>query len=73
MQELGFFLFFLAYWFVIPYALGTLFFNRLKKKWKGLGSGKGAMRFIAFLVLLLCALVGWLIEMLALKGILMML
>lgn len=73
MQELGFILFFLAYWFLIPYLIGTLFFKRLKKKWSWLGNGKKGVRVIAYLVFLLCALVGWLIEMLVLTGIKMML
>lgn len=73
MQELGYILFFLAVWFVVPYILGSLLFKVLKKKWKWLnGSGKGH-RFFAFLVLLLCALVGWFLEYLALTGVKMML
>lgn len=73
MQELGYILFYLAYWFVIPYWLGSLFFKRLKKKWSGLGSGSRGMRIVAFLVLLLCALMVWLLEMLVIQGIVMML
>lgn len=73
MQELGYILFFLAVWFVVPYVLGTLFFRRLKKKWKLLGGKKVAERMISFFVFLLCALVGWFIEMIVLTGIKMML
>lgn len=73
MQQLGFILFFLAYWFVIPYLLGTLFFKRLAKKWRWLVSGNKGVRIMSYLVFLLCALVGWLIEMLVLTGVKMML
>jgi hypothetical protein len=73
MQELGYIVFFLAYWFVIPYLLGTLFFKRLAKKWRWLVSGKKMVRVAAYVVFLLCALVGWLIEMLVLTGVKMML
>lgn len=73
MQELGYILFFLAVWFVIPYVLGSMFFKRLKKKWSWLGgSGKG-QRIVGFSVFLLCALVGWFIEYLVLIGVKMML
>lgn len=73
MQELGYILFFLAVWFVVPYLLGTLFFKKLKKKWSWLG-GKSVMhRIIAFIVFLLCALVGWFGEYLVFTGIKMML
>lgn len=73
MQELGYILFFLAAWFVIPYVLGSLLFKRLKKKWSWLGgSGKG-QRIFGFLVFLLCALTGWLFEYLVLTGVAMML
>jgi hypothetical protein len=69
MAEVGYVLFFLATWFVIPYLLGRLFFKFLKKRWKVFGKEKGAARFINYGVFLLCALVGWLIEMLVLTGI----
>lgn len=73
MQELGYILFFLAVFFVIPYIVGSWFFKRLKKKWSWLGgSGKG-QRFFGFLVFLLCALLGWLIEYLVFTGIIMLL
>ena len=74
MQELGFILFFLAYWFLIPYLLGSLFFKRLKKKWSWLGKGKNFLQRLAiYMVFLLCALAGWLIEMLVLLGVKLML
>jgi len=73
MQELGYIVFFLAYWFVVPYLLGTLFFKRLAKKWRWLTGGKGVIRIMSYLVFLLCALVGWLLEMLILTGVKMML
>jgi hypothetical protein len=72
MAEVGYVLFFLATWFVIPYLLGRLFFKFLKKKWKALGKEKGAARFINYGVFLLCALIGWLLEMLVLTGIKML-
>jgi hypothetical protein len=73
MQQLGFIVFNLAVFFVIPYVLGSLFFKQLKKKWKWLGgSGKGR-RFFGYLVFLLCALVGWFLEYLVLIGVKMML
>ena len=73
MAEVGYILFFLATWFVIPYLLGRLFFKFLKKRWKVLAKDKGGMKFINYGVFLLCALIGWLFEMLVLTGIKMML
>ncbi|MEO5642499.1 MAG: hypothetical protein ABIQ40_14105 [Bacteroidia bacterium] len=73
MAEVGYFLFFLATWFVIPYLLGRLLFKFLKKRWKIVGKDKGAMKFINYGVFLLCALIGWLFEMLVLTGIKLML
>lgn len=73
MQELGYILFILAVWFVVPFLLGTMFFNRLKKKWKVLGGKKVMQRVFAYCVFLLCALVGWFLEYLVLTGIKMML
>lgn len=72
MAEVGNILLFLTIWFIVPYALGTWFFKILKKRWKALGKDKGAARVINYLVFLLCALVGWLIEMLVLTGVKMM-
>lgn len=69
MEELGFVLFFLAYWFVVPYVLGTLFFKRLQKKWSWLSGKNRVQRIMAYGVFLLCALIGWLIEMLVLAGV----
>ncbi len=73
MAEVGYVLFFLTTWFVIPYLLGLLFFKFLKKRWKALGKDKGAMKFVNYGVFLLCALTGWLFEMLVLTGIKMLL
>lgn len=73
MKELGYILFNLAVFFAVPYLLGTLFFKRLKKKWKLLAGKKRWQRIVGYLVFLLCALVGWFIEYLALTGIKMML
>ena len=73
MQELGYILFVLAIWFAIPYVLGSLFFKRLKKKWSWLNGKKRGQRIMAYLVFLLCAMLGWLIEMLILLGVKMML
>lgn len=72
MKEIGYLLFFLSVWFVVPYALGTWFFKMLKKRWKALGKEKGAARAVNYLVFLLCALAGWLLEMLVLTGVKMM-
>lgn len=69
MAEVGYLLLFLTIWFIVPYALGILFFKILKKRWKALGKDKGAARVINYLVFLLCALFGWLIEMLVLTGV----
>ncbi len=73
MQQLGYILFFLVVWFVVPYILGSLFFKQLKKKWKWLGGKGKGQRFFGFLVFLLCALVGWFLENLVLIGVKMML
>ena len=73
MQELGYILFFLAVYFVVPYLLGTLLFKRLKKKWKWIVGTKRGQRIAGFCVFLLCALVGWMFEYLVLTGIVMML
>jgi len=69
MQELGYIAFFLLVWFVIPYVLGSWLFKRLKKKWSWLGGKKAGHKILAFGVLLVCALAGWLVEMLILTGI----
>ena len=69
MAEVGYVLFFLATWFVIPYVLGWWFFKLLKKRWKIFGKENGAARFVNYGVFLICALVGWLLEMLVLTGI----
>jgi hypothetical protein len=61
--------FVLTIWFIVPFLLGTWFFKILKKRWKALGKDKGAARVINYLVFLLCALIGWLIEMLVLTGV----
>lgn len=73
MQELGYFLFFLAVWFVIPYLVGSLLLKQLKKKWRWIGGNKRIQRVASFFVLLLFALVGWFIENLVLTGIKMIL
>lgn len=73
MQQLGYITFFLAVWFVIPYLLGNLLFRRLKKRWSWLGGKNIGQRVGAFTILLICALMGWLLEMLVLTGIKMML
>ena len=73
MAEIGYVLFFLTIWFLIPYLLGTWLFNKLKKRWKILSNQKGPARVTNYGVFLLCALVGWLVEMLVLTGIKMML
>lgn len=73
MQELGYILFILAVYFLIPFILGSLLFKRLKKKWSWLGGSSKGRRVMAFLVFLLCGLVGWLFEYLILTGIVMML
>ncbi|CAN5195413.1 hypothetical protein BH09BAC5_BH09BAC5_18360 [soil metagenome] len=72
MAEVGYVIFFLTTWFVIQYLLGTLFFKFLKKRSKIFSKEKGAARFINYLVFLICALIGWLIEMLVLTGVKMM-
>ena len=69
MAEAGYVLFFLTIWFIVPYLLGNVFFNFLKKRWKIFSREKGAARFVNYGVFLLCALVGWLFEMLVLTGI----
>ena len=73
MQQLGYIVFFLVVWFVVPYLLGSLFFKQLKKKWKWIGGNGRGQRFFGFLVFLLCALVGWFLENLVLIGVKMML
>jgi hypothetical protein len=73
MQELGYILFILAVWFLIPYLLGSLFFKQLKKRWKWLNGSSKGLRFFGYLVFLLCALVGWFFEYLVLTGIKLML
>jgi hypothetical protein len=67
--EIGYLLLFLTMWFIIPFALGTLFFRILKKRWKALAKDKGAARVINYIVFLLCALAGWFAEMLVLTGV----
>jgi hypothetical protein len=69
MKEAGYLLLFLAIWFIIPYALGTWFFRMLKKRWTALGKDQGAARVMNYLVFLICALAGWLVEMLVLTGV----
>lgn len=69
MAEVGYLLLFLTIWFIVPFALGTWFFNILKKRWKALGKDKGAARVINYLVFLLCALAGWILEMLVMTGV----
>ena len=73
MQELGYITFFICIWFVIPYVFGSWFFKRVKKKWRWLAGKKIGQRIIGFLVLLICALAGWLLGMLVLTGVKMML
>lgn len=73
MQQVGYITFFLCVWFVIPYLLGSLLFKRLKKKWSWLGGKNKGQRIGAFAVLLICAMLGWLLEMLVLTGVKMML
>ncbi len=73
MEELGYILFFLLVWFVVPFLIGTLLFKFLKKRWKALSKEKGLVRFFNYGVFLICALVGWFFEMLVLTGIKMVL
>ncbi|MBI3511883.1 MAG: hypothetical protein HY064_14575 [Bacteroidetes bacterium] len=72
MSEIFYVLFFLTLWFIVPYLLGTLFFKFLKKRWKVFSKDKSAWRFINYFIFLLCALLGWLLEMLVLTGVKMM-
>lgn len=73
MAEAGYVLFFLTIWFIVPYLLGRLFFKFLKKRWKIFSKEKGAARITNYLVFLVCAFIGWLLEMLVLTGIKLML
>jgi hypothetical protein len=72
-KEIGYVLLFLTIWFIIPYLFGMWLFKKLKNRWKIFASEKGPARVTNYGVFLLCALVGWLIEMLVLTGIKMML
>jgi hypothetical protein len=69
MAEIGYVLYFLTISFILPYLLGSWFFNKLKKRWRILGKDKGPARFTNYAVFLLCALVAWLFEVLVLTGI----
>jgi len=65
LTELLYVIMFLGIWIVIPYFIGRWLYGKVAKKVKWASKNK----YLAALALLLCAFVGWVMEVLIITGI----